>query len=319
MRLLRLQPILLWLALVLACTRTTADQPGGEKAAVETPSAAADKIAATVQGESISDAEVTAAVDRQLQGRRVAPEIAQNLREAVLKMLIDQRLVDQFIAEKKIETDPKQIDSVIEKIRKQVAAAGLSFEEVLKMEGHTAESLRKRIGADLAFQKYSESAVTDAEVKQYYESHKEELDGAEVQASHLLIKVENGASDEEKTAAAAKIKAIRQEIVAGLDFAEAAKKYSACPSSSEGGDLGTFPRHGKMVEPFAAAAFDLKVGELSPPVETPFGWHLIKVTDRLAGGKGLEEVQDEVKEILQRQLWDKTAAERREGAKIEIR
>ncbi len=322
MRFYQLPLILLLFALVLACTRMTAQQPEGEQAAAENPAAAAvadEKVAAVVQGEKITEAQLSAGVQRQLQGRTAPPEAAREIRRAVLQLLIDQKLVDQFLEEKKVQADAKKVDSVIDDIKKQVAAAGLPLEEVLKIQGHTENTLRKRIASDLAFQSYADDAVTDAEVKEYFESHKGELDGSEVQASHLLVKVEEDASAEEKKAAEAKINAVRKEIVAGLPFAEAAKKYSACPSSSEGGDLGTFPRHGKMVEPFAAAAFDLKVGELSQPVKTPFGWHLIKVTDRVAGNRGFNEAQDEVKQMLERQLWEKTAAQQRQRAKVEIR
>jgi parvulin-like peptidyl-prolyl isomerase len=116
-----------------------------------------------------------------------------------------------------------------------------------------------------------------------------------------------------------KIKSVQQELAKGLDFAEAAKKYSDCPSKSQGGDLDFFPRRDRMVEPFAAAAFALKPGTVSEPVETDFGLHLIKVTERKPGDKGLDAVRGEVRDTMTRDLWDKTAAEQRKVAKIEIR
>lgn len=89
----------------------------------------------------------------------------------------------------------------------------------------------------------------------------------EVRASHILVKDE------------AKAKELYESIKSGKeDFAEAAKEYSNCPSKRNGGDLGYFSR-GKMVKPFEDAAFSLKKGELSEPVKTQFGWHLILVTD----------------------------------------
>lgn len=87
----------------------------------------------------------------------------------------------------------------------------------------------------------------------------------EVKASHILVATEDEAKN------------LYNEIKNGKDFAEVAKEYSKCPSGQNGGDLGFFPR-GVMVKPFEDAAFSLKVGELSEPVQTQFGWHLILVT-----------------------------------------
>ena len=84
----------------------------------------------------------------------------------------------------------------------------------------------------------------------------------EVKASHILVATEDEA------------KSLYNEIKNGKDFAEAAREFSKCPSGQAGGDLGFFPR-GVMVKPFEDAAFSLKEGELSEPVQTQFGWHLI--------------------------------------------
>ncbi len=84
----------------------------------------------------------------------------------------------------------------------------------------------------------------------------------EIKASHILVKTEEEAEK------------LYQEIKAGSSFEDAAKKYSLCPSGYSGGDLGYFSR-GMMVKPFEDAAFSLNVGEMSKPVQTQFGWHLI--------------------------------------------
>lgn len=87
-----------------------------------------------------------------------------------------------------------------------------------------------------------------------------------IRASHILVKTEEEA------------KKLLEEIKNGADFAKLASEHSMCPSGREGGDLRFFGR-GMMVKPFEDAAFALKKGEVSEPVETQFGWHLIKLTD----------------------------------------
>ncbi len=91
---------------------------------------------------------------------------------------------------------------------------------------------------------------------------------AEVRASHILVKTEQEAKD------------LYDEITSGkLEFEDAAMEKSLCPSGQAGGDLGYFGM-GMMVKPFEDAAFSMEVGEISQPVETQFGWHLIKLTDK---------------------------------------
>ena len=93
-------------------------------------------------------------------------------------------------------------------------------------------------------------------------------DVSQVRASHILVTTQKEASD-------LKTKIDKNEI----SFEDAAKKYSKCPSGAQGGDLGYFGR-GMMVKPFEDAAFNAEVGTVTEPVETQFGWHLIKVVDK---------------------------------------
>ncbi|MBF0157524.1 MAG: peptidylprolyl isomerase, partial [Magnetococcales bacterium] len=111
-------------------------------------------------------------------------------------------------------------------------------------------------------------------------SPKQEGSTLQAKARHILVKVategEEGASEEE---ALAKIREVRAEAVGGADFAELAKKYSEDENAADGGDLGWFGK-GVMVAEFEEAAFSLPVGEVSEPVRTPFGWHLLLVEAR---------------------------------------
>src|SRR5262249_61085433 len=100
----------------------------------------------------------------------------------------------------------------------------------------------------------------------------------------ILVKVDGGASDEVKAAARKKAEELLKRVRAGEDFATLAKKNSDDPGSADkGGDLGVFP-HGKMVPAFDTAVFALEPGAVSEVVETPFGFHIIKLEEHLAGG-----------------------------------
>ena len=126
--------------------------------------------------------------------------------------------------------------------------------------------------------------VTDddmlAEAHRIYDETKTQIgpDGL-VRASHILITVPQKATKEQQDAAKVRIDSIYNALKAGADFAELAKKVSQCPSSARGGDLNWFSR-GRMVKEFEDPAFALQKGEMSKPVLSPFGWHIILLTDR---------------------------------------
>ncbi|KYH31783.1 putative peptidyl-prolyl cis-trans isomerase Cbf2 precursor [Clostridium tepidiprofundi DSM 19306] len=130
-------------------------------------------------------------------------------------------------------------------------------------------------------------SVDEEEIRKYYDEHKEMFKSPEsVRASHILVKEENEAND------------ILKEINEGLSFEEAAKKYSQCPSSSIGGDLNYFTK-GKMVPEFEQAAFSMEKDEISTPVKTQFGYHIIKVTDKKQEEtKSFEESKQQISQML---------------------
>ena len=131
----------------------------------------------------------------------------------------------------------------------------------------------------------SSITVKEEEIVAFYEANKEMMGGGEVvNASHILV------SDEAEAAR------IREEIVSGkLSFEDAAKQYSSCPSSAEGGSLGEFGR-GQMVPEFENACFTMEVGEVSAPVATQFGYHLIRLNDKKkAEAPALDVVRESIR------------------------
>jgi len=122
--------------------------------------------------------------------------------------------------------------------------------------------------------------TTDSEVESFYLAHqKEYVKPGQVKAQHILVKVNADAKPEEIAAATAKAEAIRKELLAGGDFAKLAEKYSDDPGSkSQGGDLEYFTKD-QMIPEFANVAFSMKKDEISNPVKTVFGVHIIKVND----------------------------------------
>src|SRR3989442_7939338 len=164
----------------------------------------------------------------------------------------------------------------------------------------------------------SQVEVKDDDVAEYYALHKEDkfTEAEQVRARHILIKVAADAGADAKAAARKKAEELLAKVKAGADFAALAKESSEdAGSAADGGDLGLFPR-GRMTPAFEEAAFALQGGGLSDVVETPFGFHVIKVEEHRPGGaKPLETVHDEIADTLKRErslaLARKQAAEDR--------
>ena len=141
--------------------------------------------------------------------------------------------------------------------------------------------------------------VTDDEIAAYFEAHADEMkQKEEVKARHILVLSKEDDPEDAQAKAKAKIEDIYKKAMSGQDFAGLAKKYSEGPSKATGGDLGWFGR-GDMVPEFEETAFATAKGNISEPVRTQFGWHVIYVEDRKeAKDKALEEVKDEISRSL---------------------
>ncbi|WP_313162801.1 peptidylprolyl isomerase [Sedimentibacter sp.] len=132
---------------------------------------------------------------------------------------------------------------------------------------------------------FNQITLSDEELKEYYEKHKDTYVTQEmVKASHILVDSEEKATE------------ILEDITDGLSFEDAAKEFSSCPSKEAGGALGQFGK-GQMVPEFEDAVFAMQAGEISGPVKTQFGYHLIKLTERTPErNSSFEEVVQEVKD-----------------------
>ena len=143
----------------------------------------------------------------------------------------------------------------------------------------------------------------EEEIQKYYDTHTSEFrNEEEVKARHILLKVEEGADE---TVIEAKAKEIYEKAKAeGADFAKLAEEYSEGPTKTKGGDLGWFGRK-RMVKEFEDKAFAMKAGEVSEPVKTMFGWHIIKVEER-------KEAQDRAFDTVKEEIAKKVLIQKRD-------
>lgn len=280
----------------------------GPAVAQSTP---ADKVA-SVNGADISrtdlDRELKLWTDRMAsQGRQVPPAQVPVVRNQILDSLINQELLYQSSQKNKIKVDQKTIDERYDAIKKRFKTEEEFKEAIAKMDV-TEATIRAQLEKGLAIDELLKTKVvkdikvTEEESQKYYDENQDQFKEAEqVKASHILIKVEPNADDAKKTEARKKIESVQGQLKKGDDFATVAKERSEGPSKSRGGDLGYFKR-GQMVKPFEDAAFSMKVGQVSGVVETQFGYHIIKVSDKKpASTATYPEVKDQLQEQLKQQ------------------
>ncbi len=230
------------------------------------------------------------------------------LKAQTLEEILDRRLVLAYASRTGSAPTPEEIDAELNKLKARLASLRQSLADYLKGESITENDLKRQIAWNLVWEKYLAQYVTEARLETYFQTHLRDFDGSEVSVSHILLRIEKNSGPGALADLLKRAAAIRQEIVSGkISFAQAAGKYSAGPSAKDGGQLGFIPRHGVMDEAFSRAAFALEAGQVSEPVQTPFGVHLLYCNEIKPGDKKLNDVRKELDEALARELLEKLA------------
>jgi len=250
-------------------------------ALIVTPAARAqdaNPVLAKVNGAEIRQSDVD------LAEQELGPSLAQldpaTKKENVLAFLIDMKVVAKAAEDRKIQDTPEF------KKRLDFARNRLLMDDVLAVEG--------------------KSATTDEAMKKVYDEAAKQISGEqEVHAKHILVETE------------AEAKEVEAELKKGADFAELAKKKSKDPGASDGGDLGFFTKD-QMVPEFSAAAFKLEPGQISDPVKTQFGWHVIKVEEkRNRQPPTFDQVKAQIEQYVTRKAQSDYVSKLRQTAKVE--
>jgi parvulin-like peptidyl-prolyl isomerase len=254
-----------------------------EKAAEAVVESESDVIA-TVNGEEI----LRMSFNKRLNVfRRMNQEVTDAIKMQVVDQLTKKMLLKQFVEKQDVSASVEDIKAEVEKIKfflqNNPSNKDKPLDEILETQGSSVTELEEEVSRALALSKYLESSVTVADKKSYFDANKDAFNGARVMASHVLIDTRNLKTDAELEEAKKKIDNVKTQLDNGADFAEMAKKYSNCPSAENGGDIGFFKRKGSIVEEFAQVAFAMEIGEISEPIKTQFGYHIIKVTDKEEG------------------------------------
>ncbi len=286
------------------------------------PAPAENDVICFVNGEPLLRATVDKLLAPVLKAKRMPPRETARMRQQKVRELVTDMLIGQFLKRENYVPTRKELDAEVARLKKVFDTKrhprAPSFEKTLERSGMSVDALKAMATPRMRLSCYVRRTLAEKDILRTYETERDSW--SEVRARHILIGTRKLKTKEEKEAARKKTEDLRLRALSGEDFAKLAKGSSDCPSGKRaGGDLGFFPRYGKMVEPFAAAAFALKKRGISPVVETKFGYHVIQTMEfRPPRDAPLDKVRDKVTEAaavrLGRDIYTKMA----EAAKVTV-
>lgn len=278
-----------------------------------------DQVLATVNGEPITRGEVI----NFLRNYPIPAGDETQIYKDVIDSLANTHLINQFLDRQKIPAPEAKVNDAIASLEKELKQNSSDLASELVRTNMSMADVRKMYADRIRWVEYLNQKATDAELKRFADSHKDLFSGTQVKASHILLKVDPKATPEEKEKIRQKLAGIKQDIDRNkFSFAEAANKFTEDPTNVEGagGDIGYFALNSGIIEEFANAAFAMKKGSISDPVETPYGWHIIQVTDRKEGKElDFEQNKPLVKQMYAADLQKSLLTAERKAAKIDVK
>jgi hypothetical protein len=264
---------------------------------------ASELVAATVDGVDIYVAQVNQHVQRVLGTRAVDESARQRLQAESLDQLVKQQIVLTALEKRGEACSAQQLDLALARFRDELGRQEKTLEEYCRAQGVPVAGLERTMRWQLSWSSYLQKTLTDAYLQQYFADHRADFDGTKMRVAQILLVWPDDATERAKVEQQAQT--IRADILAGkISFAAAARQYSASPSGRAGGALEWISRHEPMPEFFAQAAFRLATGEISPPVTSPLGVHLIQCVEIEPGQQTWQAVRDELMAAAREHLFE---------------
>lgn len=256
-------------------------------------------------------------------------ELMKELRREAMDLVIEQELAAQAAEREGIEADPAEVDKQVEELR-SVFDTDAQFRMKLEADGFTEESYRRHVERMVEAKVYLDriridvADVSDVEVEEFYAENEARLTlPPQLRVRHILLKWKPLGTNDDRAALREQMEPILERARSGEDFAALAREFSEDSSTrNSGGDTGLFGP-GSMVPEFEQAAYSLKVGEISDPVSTVFGVHILKLEERQEPRLlPLDEVREQLREYIRGEKMEAAVREKldelRAAADVEV-
>jgi parvulin-like peptidyl-prolyl isomerase len=273
------------------------------------------EIAATIDKDFVFVSEVERELSRVINDRPIEPLAKRVLQAQTLRQLVDRRLIVHWLQSKGQGASKAELDLSVQRLEKRLAQRDKTLAKHLAELDTTEEELRRLFEWQIGWQRFTARYMTDENIQKYFDQHRQDFDGTKMHVAHILFKIEG----DDPQPALEKAKELRRRIAAEkLTFQAAAMSSSAAPTAAKGGDIGLISRRAPMPESFSKAAFALAVGEVSEPVVTAFGVHLIRCLKIEPGQNRWQDVREELSDAITLYLFTWAADRQRVDARIKF-
>ncbi len=263
---------------------------------------AAGCVAATVDDVEIYTAQVERYARRMLGTRTVDAVIRRRAQAEALEHLIQQQMVLASLERRGEACSQQQLDLAIARFKEELVRQEKSLEDYCQSLGIPVPAFERAIRWQLSWERYLQKSLTDENLRSYFESHRRDFDGTRMRVAQILFALPDDRAGQEEVRQRAQ--AVREEIAAGqISFSDAARKYSQAPSGPTGGELPWISRHEPMPEIFSQAAYRLQLREISPPVVSPLGVHVIECLEIEPGTRTWSDVREPLTAAVREHLF----------------
>ena len=271
-----------------------------------------DEVVAKVGDWEITQKRVDRHLKNTIGNRELAAEQLAKARKVALDHLVSRQVVFEFV-KKSCPVPDSEVTSELSILETNLAKVDQKLEDHLKKTSLSLEELKQEIRWRVSWQTYLNKKITEEAIATYFKRNRRIFDGTEMRVAHLVIDKQDDAKQQTQKAAE-----LQKQIGAGkMSWADAVNANSIATSSKDkAGEIGWIRYREPMPDVFSNAAFKLDQGQISPPVETAIGIHLIKCLEIKPGKIGAEDVRDELRAHMTRFLFDRIARRHRDDVEV---
>ena len=277
-------------------------------------------MAATIDGDiSITRREVEQLVNAIAQDENLSPVIQEQMRRTALTQLIGRQIILKYLEEKQSAATETDLKAYLSQLQTRLDRQGIAWTVFLGRIGLSQAEFEMSVRWKLSWDNYLRARLTRENLDKFYEPRRQHFDGTEISIRQILIKLAPNSSQSDIEKATGLLRQVKQNIERQqLTFKDAVKEYSQAESARFGGGQGRIQRHDSLPESLSKAAFDLKVSEISAPVVSNIGVHLVICDQIFPGQKTREETAQEVRRAAIRYLFDWVVTQRKGEHTIKV-
>lgn len=277
-----------------------------------------DEVAAVVGDNKIYVSQVDHEFQKKFAERNVGDELKAGLRYQILQRLCQQQLILERLSGSEVYATDDEVKLEISRLRERLQKIEKTLETYLAENRQSLAGLEFNYRWQISWKRYLDRTLTDEILEKYFNRHRRQFDGTQVRVAHILFDLPKEDPESAKVVID-QANQVRQEIIDGkVSWNQAVQANSTAPSATQAGDVGWIQYSGPMSRSFTTLAFRLEVDQISQPVQTPFGIHVIKCTEIRPGTTPWYDVKAEIKRVATQELFRRVADKQKPQTEVRL-